>query len=115
MKKHGMYKTRIYAIWSGMKNRCLCKGFSNYGKYGAKGITVSEDWMDFRNFYRDMGESYFDGATLDRIDNDKGYSKENCRWATYLEQSRNRSNSRLFKWRGEEKNTQYLHLQRLQA
>lgn len=73
-----------------MKRRCLNKNVDNYSRYGGVGVTVSKEWMSFVNFYKDMGKSYKLGLSLDRIDNDKGYSKENCRWIPLEEQSRNR-------------------------
>lgn len=86
--KHGMYKTPAYKRWIGMKSRC-----ANDPKYTSKGITVCERWLhSFENFYADMGDPP-PGLTLDRIDGTKGYSPDNCRWATYAEQSRNLSNN----------------------
>lgn len=90
---HGMYKTRIYRIWGAMKQRCLNKNAFAYHRYGGSGVTIEENWQVFENFYRDMGISYQEGLTLDRIDGSKGYSKENCRWATRKEQSSNIKNN----------------------
>ena len=89
--KHGMRNTREYMIWQGMKKRCMNPKAINYKDYGAKGIAVCEKWMDFVNFYEDMGLS--NGLCLDRIDNTKGYSKENCRWVTHKQNNRNKSNN----------------------
>jgi hypothetical protein len=72
-----------------MKNRCLNKYTRRYCDYGGRGITVCERWLDFSNFYSDMGDRP-KGLTLERIDNDKGYCLENCRWATPLEQGNNK-------------------------
>ena len=96
--KHGMRKTRIYYIWNAMKQRCSNKKFKDYHIYGGRGITYCNDWETFDGFYNDMGQSYIEhlekyGAkdtTLDRIDPDKNYCKENCRWATIEEQSYNK-------------------------
>jgi hypothetical protein len=93
-------KTRIYRIWANMKTRCYNKKDLNYKKYGAKGIKVCKKWKNFAGFYEDMGEGYKDNLTLDRIDNNKGYSKENCRWATYKQQANNKTSNRLISYSG---------------
>lgn len=87
--KHAMSKTPIYNTWQCMINRCTRAAVKCYPRYGGRGITVSQDWLVFENFYRDMGDCP-DGMTLERIDNHKGYSKENCKWATLHDQCRNR-------------------------
>jgi hypothetical protein len=68
--------------------------------YGAKGITVCERWHTFENFFEDMGKRPSNSYSIDRIDNAQGYSKENCRWATPKEQSRNTSSNRLVSFMG---------------
>jgi hypothetical protein len=83
------YRGPEYNTWSSMIQRCNNKRNNNYENYGGRGITVCEDWLIFKNFYKDMGERGL-GLTLDRIDNDKGYYKENCRWASKSEQQSNR-------------------------
>lgn len=97
--KHGKTFSREYRIWLGMKNRCKDHDNPDWGRYGARGIRVCEQWMDFRNFYEDMGDCPPE-MTLDRKDNDLGYFKENCRWATGSEQSRNRRSNRLLTYSG---------------
>lgn len=98
--KHGAYGTPIYKKWMGMKRRCLNPHDKSYPRYGGAGVTVSASWMDFQNFSRDMASTFKAGLTIERKDNSKGYSKENCRWATKLEQARNKKSVRLFLWRG---------------
>jgi len=71
-----------------MKDRCLNITDKNYHRYGGRGITISDDWMQFECFYKDMG-TMPKWASLDRIDNDSGYSNENCRWATEEQQMNN--------------------------
>lgn len=69
-----------------MKQRCLNKNNSGWHRYGGRGISVCRSWLKFENFYRDMGTRPV-GTSLHRIDNDKGYFKNNCKWATIAEQS----------------------------
>lgn len=93
--KHKMYGTRIYKSWMSMKERCLNKNRKDYKDYGGRGIIICERWVNsFENFYKDMGNR-IEGLSLDRIDNNKGYYKENCRWATLKEQNNNKRNNHL--------------------
>lgn len=98
---HGMSDTHnMYRIWSGMKTRCNTKTAKDYYRYGARGIKVCDRWLNsFENFVEDMAPRP-DGLSLDRIDNTKGYSKENCRWATGKEQCRNTSTNVLLEMHG---------------
>ncbi len=97
--KHGLSKGRPYAIWNGIHSRCYNKKVISYPSYGAKGIKMSDSWKeDFVNFWNDMKDTYFEGAQIDRIDNSKGYSKENCRWATIKQQAQNKGNVKLYKF-----------------
>lgn len=97
---HGMRRTRTYTIWSSMMARCLNPNSEAFPSYGGRGITVCERWTEFTAFFEDMGTAPRD-RSIDRIDNDKGYSPDNCRWATRSEQNRNRRNVRLLTVDGE--------------
>lgn len=86
--RHGKSKTPVYEVWKAMKTRCECTTNPSYPGYGGRGIKVCKRWKCFENFYADMGDPPL-GQSLDRIDNSKGYSKRNCRWASRLEQQNN--------------------------
>jgi len=86
--KHGMYKTATYEAWSHIIQRCTNPKDKIFYHYGGRGITVCDRWSKFENFLEDMKEKP-EGLTIERIDNDKGYSKENCCWDTQTAQSRN--------------------------
>ncbi len=82
-----------------MKQRCYDKKNSNYRLYGGRGVIVCERWLVFENFYTDMGNRPSGEHSLDRIDNDGDYSKDNCKWSSRYEQSRNKRNN--VKYNGE--------------
>lgn len=86
---HGKSKSKTYAIWNGMKQRCINPHVREYHRYGGRGITVCERWFKYENFLEDMGECP-EGHSIDRIDNNLGYYKNNCKWSTDKEQSNNR-------------------------
>ena len=91
--KHGHKRrsaeTKSYRAWNNMLNRCTNPNVKSFPDYGGRGITICERWLKFENFLEDMGPSP-EGLSIDRLDNDIGYSKENCAWRTSLDQARNR-------------------------
>lgn len=90
-----------YRIWVGIKQRCYNKKNEAYPDYGGCGITMSDEWKEsFEAFYRDMGPRPSYHHSVDRKDNDKGYFKGNCRWATYSEQNSNKSNNLFYEFDG---------------
>ena len=91
--KHGACGSKIYDIWAAMIARCYNPNNARYSDYGGRGITVSDSWKMFENFYSDMGDRP-DGLSLDRLDNSKGYSRENCAWAPIYLQNTNKRNNR---------------------
>ena len=91
---HGMSHTALHKTWVSIRNRCNDPKNKSYPDYGARGIKVCDRWEEsFQNFLDDMGPTYQPGLELDRIDNDKGYGPDNCRWVTHLENCRNKRNT----------------------
>ncbi len=99
-RTHGLTNSSIYAIWDSMHQRCTNPNRKDFVKYGARGILVCERWKEFHNFFADMGDKPA-GMSLDRVDNSKGYSPENCRWATAKQQNRNQSSNVNITFNGE--------------
>lgn len=97
--RHGMFGTRLYKTYYNMKNRCTNPNYYLFSHYGGRGITLCPEWdgsNGFQNFYSwAINAGYREGLSIDRINNDKGYSPDNCRWVTMKEQQNNRSNNRL--------------------
>lgn len=88
--QHGMTGMPIHRTWGGMKNRCLNPNNPQFKNYGGRGIKVCERWLEsFENFYADMGDKPSPNHSLERKDNEMGYSPDNCIWATPKEQARN--------------------------
>lgn len=104
--KHGMSGTRIYKTWEDMIKRCYNKSSNNYYRYGGRGITVFDEWLEFKNFYKYVSKlpHYNEsGYSFDRINNDGNYEPENVRWANNETQANNKSNNHYLTYNGETK------------
>lgn len=99
-KKIKVGKHPLYQIWNGMIQRCFNDKRKNYHRYGGRGITVCDRWLDFNNFIADMESTYQKGLTIDRIDNNGNYSPNNCKWSTTKEQANNRRNNHFITYQG---------------
>ena len=97
---HGQWRNPVYEVWKTMRQRCLNPKCQKYPSYGARGITVCARWGTFENFYKDMGDRPFAGATLERRDNDGPYCKSNCTWATAKVQNRNTTRTLVVTYKG---------------
>jgi hypothetical protein len=97
---HGLSQTGAYSSWASMMERCYNLKAKAYKMYGAVGIQAHPDWHEFEAFYKAMGGRP-EGTTLDRRDNAKGYEPGNCRWATAIEQARNKTSNHLLTIDGE--------------
>lgn len=86
--KHGTVKTKVYQAWINMRRRCRDTKLKHWA---GRGISVCSEWESFETFLTDMGEPLSEKHSLDRIDNDGNYNKENCRWATITVQINNRN------------------------
>lgn len=105
-KPHGMTDTAFFNVWSGMLKRCRLKSRSDWHRYGGRGISTCTEWHSFLTFKRDMYDSYLahrnsnKKTVLDRIDNEKGYSPENCRWVDAKVSAENRRSTRWIEFGG---------------
>lgn len=103
-KTHGLSQCSLYRVWRSMKNRCYMESNKSYYLYGGKGIKVCDEWKDFINFYNwSVGNGYEKGKSIDRIDSNKDYCPENCRWVDSKTQNNNTSRNHLITYNGETK------------
>lgn len=107
MTTHGLSRRensvdRLHYIWSGMRQRCFNPNHHAFPRYGGRGITICSEWEDFEAFHKwALANGYTPSKSIDRINNDLGYSPDNCRWADQATQSRNRSCCRLISFEGQ--------------
>lgn len=102
--KHGLSHHPLYQIWKSMRKRCNCKTEKSYPNYGGRGITICSEWDDYAVFHKwALDNGWHKGVSIDRIDNDKGYSPENCRMATNKMQMRNRRKTVYLEYNGEKR------------
>ena len=95
-KKHDGKGTRLYRIWKNMRSRCNCKSVSQYKDYGGRGITVCDEWSDYKVFQVwALSNGYADNLTIDRIDTNGNYTPDNCKWSNHKEQNRNRRDNHI--------------------
>lgn len=105
MKIHGGRKTRLYEIWYNMRQRCYNSNIESYKNYGGRGIIVCNEWKNDFVSFRDwaLSNGYTESLTLDRIDVNKNYCPENCRWVSQLMQQNNRSNNHYITYNNQNK------------
>lgn len=101
-KTHGMKDTKLYAVWSTMRERCRNPNRKDWKRYGGRGITVCEEWQrNFIPFYNwAMANGYKEGLSIDRVDVNGNYEPKNCKWSTPKEQSNNRRSNRFIEFNG---------------
>lgn len=103
-KTHGMGKTRLFYIWSNMKQRCQNPNIKNYERYGARGIKVCDEWQEFVPFMEwALANGYSEDLSIDRIDSNGNYKPSNCRWATIEVQANNKRSNSFIEYNGEKR------------
>lgn len=100
---HGMSKTRLYKIWKGIKRRCINKNYAQFQYYGGRGITICDEWENnYLNFYNwAINNGYDDYLSIDRIDLNRNYEPNNCRWVDKFKQANNKRNNHYITYNGE--------------
>jgi hypothetical protein len=98
---HGMSKTRIYRVWASMLERCNTPSTDSYRLYGARGIKVCDRWKSFEHFFEDMGDTYKEGLSIERVDVNGDYCPENCTWIEKSKQAINKRTTNKFMHDGE--------------
>lgn len=100
--KHGKSKTKIYRIYKSMKNRCYNKTFIQFDNYGGRDISICQEWLDNFLIFEEwaLANGYQEGLQIDRINNDLGYSPENCRWVTHAQNQYNKKSYKKDKYKG---------------
>jgi len=103
--KHNQRNPKLYSIWHNMKDRCYREKHPMYNYYGGRGITVCDKWKDnYTEFHKwSFANGYVEGLSIDRINNNIGYSPDNCKWSSSIEQGRNRRNVKTITYKGETK------------
>lgn len=96
-KTHGMSRTRVFGIWTGIIKRCTNKNCEKYHCYGGKGIKLCRRWHKFEKFFEDMGHPPTPKHSIERVNANGDYKPSNCRWATQREQMNNMSRNRILK------------------
>ena len=91
VRTHGMTNTFEFRVWTAMRRRCTDTNHPRYHRYGGRGITVCKRWAKFENFFADMGLCPFEKGSIERTNNDRGYTPSNCIWLPKTQQSRNRN------------------------
>jgi hypothetical protein len=100
-KTHGLSKSSTYKSWTAMIQRCINKNFTNFDNYGGRGIKVCDRWLKFDNFLLDMGIKPNKDYQIDRIDNNKNYEINNCKWSSRIENCNNKNNNVKYNYKGQ--------------